>query len=81
MKITVGRLRKICKEAKVGASASYMRKERIREALQAAIAGILASGDVQTEDDLVELFKAVDMSLKALKMIPLDVWKKLPAKR
>lgn len=80
MKITVGRLRELFKEAKVKASVEYMKKERVREALQSVIAGMVASGDVNNDQDLVELFKAASMSLDALKMIPLDVWKKLPQK-
>ena len=84
MKISVGRLRELfqqgMEEAKVGASPEYMKKERVREAFQQVIASMVAAGDVQDEKDLQELFNAADLSLKALKMIPFDVWKKLPSK-
>lgn len=80
MKISVGRLRKLLEEAKIGASPEYMKKERVREAFQQVIASMVAAGDVQDDNDLQELFNAADLSLKALKMIPFDVWKKLPTK-
>jgi len=84
MKIAVGRLRELFRqgmeEAKVGASAEYMKKERVREAFQQVIASMVAAGDVQDEKDLQELFNAANLSLNALKMIPFDVWKKLPTK-
>ena len=84
MKISVGRLRELfqqgMEEAKVGASPEYMKKERVRETFQQVIASMVAAGDVQDEKDLQELFNAADLSLKALKMIPFDVWKKLPSK-
>jgi hypothetical protein len=84
MKIAVGRLRELFRqgmeEAKVGASAEYMKKERVREAFQQVIAGMVAVGEVNDEKELQDLFKAASISLTALKMIPFDVWKKLPTK-
>ncbi len=76
MKLTVGHLRALVHEAKVSASASYMRKERVREALQAVIVEMLGT-DVKNDADLASTFKDVEMAVNALKMIPLDVWMKL----
>ena len=86
MKITVGQLRELFRqglatEAKVGAHPDYMKKERVREKLQQIVAELVASGEVKDEKDLEETFGAADMSLKALKMIPLDVWKKIAAQK
>jgi len=69
-------------EAKVSASPEYMKKERLRASLQQVIAGMVASGEIKDESDLEGAFAAADMSLKALKMIPLEVWQKcsLPRK-
>ena len=84
MKIAVGRLRELFRqgieEAKIGASAEYMKKERVRAGFQQVIAEIVAAGDVNDEKELQDLFAAATISLTALKMIPLDVWKKLPTK-
>jgi hypothetical protein len=63
-------------EAKVGASENYMRKERVREAIQQCLADLIASS-VTTQEQLTELFDDVDISVKALKMIPFEVWEKL----
>ncbi len=76
MKLTVSHLRTLVREAKVSASASYMRKERVREALQDIIS-MMVGDTVKTDKDLVEAFKDVEMAVNSLKMIPLDVWMKL----
>jgi len=81
MRITVGQLRKLFREgmdeAKITASADYMKKERVREELQNIIAARVASGEIQDQVQLEEFLKAVTLSVTSLKMIPLDVWKKL----
>jgi hypothetical protein len=53
-----------------------MRKERVREAIQQCLADLIASS-VTTQEQLTELFDDVDISVKALKMIPFEVWEKL----
>lgn len=81
MKLSVGELRRLLgagiEEAKVGASPGYMKKERVREALQQVVVGLVKSGDVSDEASLKELFATADMALKALKMVPIDVWTKI----
>lgn len=81
MKITVGQLRELMKqgldETKVSASPDYMKKEKVREELQGFIAGKVAAGEVADEDQLEQLIQNMVLSVRALKMIPLNVWKKL----
>lgn len=90
MKLSVGELRRLLgagieeavqsdalPEAKVGASPGYMKKERVREALQQVVVRLVRSGDVSDEASLKELFATADMALKALKMVPIDVWTKI----
>lgn len=78
MRTTVKRLRELIQsEAKVGASPEYLAKERVREVLQQFVQSKVASGEVKDDRDLQATFDAIDMSTKALKMIPFDVWRKM----
>lgn len=90
MKMSVGDLRRVVQEAgKIGASADYMKKERVREKLQQLIADHVASGEIADQESLQQFLKDVEVSMTALKMIPFEVWGKLagakapskPAKR
>jgi hypothetical protein len=74
MRTTLGRLRREIREAKAAASPEYMKKERVREALQALVAGMVSRGEVTDQATLDEAFGALDMSLGALKMVPFEVW-------
>lgn len=76
MRTTIGRLRAII-EAKVSASPEYMKKERVREALQGLIVGMVAGGQLPDQRSLDEAFVALDMSVKALKMVPFEVWQRM----
>lgn len=73
MRISIGALR----EAVAAASTDYMRKERIREAVQGIVEGMVRQGDIATQEELDDVFSALDMSLRALKMVPLHVWQQL----
>lgn len=78
MKLTLGQLRQVVREAgKISASADYMKKERVREMLQQLIADHVASGEVKDQASLEQFIKDVDVSMTALKMIPFEVWQKL----
>lgn len=78
MKLSVKQLKRQIREAKkIGASAAYLKKERIREKLQQLIAGSVASGDVTDQAGLDSLIKDVDMALGALRVIPIEVWLRL----
>lgn len=81
MKLTVGQLRQVVREAgKIGASADYMKKERVREQLQAMVAEHVAAGDIADQASLEQFIKDIDTSMTALKMIPFEVWTKLAGK-
>jgi len=77
MRITIGRLRELFRETKIGASADYMKKERVRAIMQQAVAGMVSSGEISSQEELDSAFSALDMSVKALRMIPFEVWGKL----
>lgn len=81
MQITIGRLRELfagaMKEAKVGASASYLSKERIREQFQKSVVELVKSKQIQSQEDLESFFQDADMALKALKLVPIAVYMKL----
>jgi hypothetical protein len=81
MKTTVGRLRKLVNgavdEAKVGAHASYLKKEQVREALQAMIVDGVRSGEITSQKDLDAFIETVTMATSALKMVPFDVYKRM----
>lgn len=70
-------LRDFIREAVIAASDEYMKKERVREHLQAHIVDLVRSGEVQSDEDLAELFATMDMAMKALSAIPFPVWQKL----
>jgi len=70
-------MRQAIDEGRVGASSAYLKKEHVRERLQALIVDDIASGKVNDEGALRELFDSVDMSLRALRMVPLPVWEKM----
>jgi hypothetical protein len=81
MKLTVGRLRQLfaeaVQEAKIGAAPAYLKKEAVREALQKIVIASVESGDTTDQKALDQFFADIDMSTKALKMVPFDVWKKM----
>lgn len=64
-------------EAKIAASASYMKKELVREKVQALIVQSVADGTIKTADDLAQFSKDIELSMNALKMIPFEVWQKM----
>ena len=80
MKITVGKFRSILQEALLAAHPDYIKKERVREALQKLIIKLIASQGIVDQAGIDDFFADLDMSLKALKMIPYDVWSKMSAK-
>jgi hypothetical protein len=88
MKLTVARLRELfseaIEEAKIGASPDYMRKEAVREHMQQHIISMVKSGEITDQAGVDAWCSAADMSLKALSMVPFDVWSKMsgrPAKK
>jgi hypothetical protein len=62
------------KSRKVGASETYMKKEVVREKLQALLQEAVTSGEIQNQKELDDWWKTVEMATKALKMVPLMAW-------
>lgn len=62
------------KSRKVSASETYMKKEVVREKLQALLQEAVASGEIQNQKELDDWWKTVEMATKALKMVPLMAW-------
>ncbi len=62
------------KSGKASASETYMKKEVVREKLQALVQETVASGEVQNQTDLEEWWKTIEMATNALKMVPLMAW-------
>ena len=62
------------KSRKVSASETYMKKEVVREKLQALVQEAVASGEIQNQKELDDWWKTAEMAAKALKMIPLMAW-------
>lgn len=73
MRLTINKLRNVISEI-IQASASYLKKERVREQMQALIVEQVKSGTISSDEDLNEFFKSVDMSVSALKMVPFQVY-------
>jgi hypothetical protein len=80
MRLSLSNLRTLISEA-IGASASYMKREKIREDLQRRVVDAVISGDINDEGDLQEYFETIDMAVKALKMIPYEVFTKIAKQR
>jgi hypothetical protein len=69
------------RETKVAASSEYMKKEAVREALQGLVTNMVATGQLTNQAGLDEAFAALDMSVKALKMVPFEVWQRMTGSR
>jgi hypothetical protein len=80
-KLTLQELRRLISEAKkqVNASPEYMKKEATRASLQRFIANETQS--INTDEELAMFFGVLEMSLNALKMVPLAAWKAQKPKR
>ena len=81
MKITLAKLRRLIREAKISASPEYMKKEAVREHIQGEILDGVRSGEIGDQQSLDEFFKTREMALNALKMVKFDIFKKIAAKR
>ena len=60
---------------KVSASQEYMKKEDIKNLIQALLEKRVASGEIKDPKTLASFFEDVEMALGTLKMIPVEVWK------
>lgn len=80
MRIRLGKLRRLVREAKIGASPEYMRKEAIRQRLQDDVISRVVSGEISDQLSLDEFFSTVDMALRALKGVKFETYSKIAAK-
>lgn len=82
MKIRFDTLKRLIAEVgKISAHPSYMKKEQTREKVQAWIIEAIESGTIFDQKSFDEFVGTVDMSMKALKMVPFDVFKKMAASK
>lgn len=65
----------------VKASPKYAEKEDVRSKVQAIVQHAVSGGSVTSQAELNELFATFDMSLRALRGVPYEVWTKLPTKK
>lgn len=81
MQITVGRLRKLfaeaMAEARVSAHPDYLKREKVRERIQQHVVELVKSGEIKTQEELDAFWETTDMAVKALKMLPINVWVKV----
>lgn len=64
----------------VNISPEYMKKERVREAIQNVITGMVNAGEISNRQELENFFSSADMSLRALKMVPFETYAKISKK-
>jgi len=80
MRIRLGKLRRLVREAKIEASPEYMRKEAIRQRLQDDVIARVVSGEIGDQLSLDEFFSTVDMALRALKGVRFETYAKIAGK-
>lgn len=85
MKISVRALRVIIREAigaspdcseAVSASEDYMRKEAVRARIQELVTDMVAKGEIRSDADLADFWRSVEMSVVALRMVPVRAFLK-----
>ena len=62
---------------KVSASQNYMEKEAIRQVLYDLLAERIASRKINTQDELTDFWKTLNMASRALRAIPYDTFTKV----
>ena len=86
MRMTLEELRNVVREAlaevkrpkkPIGPGVAYMKKEAVREKLQAVVLESVEGGEVSSPAELDELFVTMDMALGALRMVPFEAYQKL----
>lgn len=69
-------LRKFITET-ISAGSDYMVKEKVRESIQNLLIGVVASGRVNSQEELDEWWKTVEISIKSLRLIPFEIVKRM----
>lgn len=62
---------------KISAGADYMVKERVRENIQNLLVSAVKTGIIKTQEDLDKWWQSVEISIKSLRLIPLDIVKRM----
>ncbi len=71
----ISKVRRVVLEEAIKASKEYMKKEQVRQRIQELAASMVASGEIGSDADLADFWKTAEMSITALKMIPLDAFR------
>lgn len=70
-------VKSVIQEVAVEIPKSYRKKEAVRSDLQALIVSRVKSGEITSKEELDDFFKTLEMSTKALKMVPFEVYQTL----
>ena len=54
-----------------------MVKERVRESIQNLLVGVVRGGGVNSQEELDEWWKTVEISIKSLRLIPFEIVKRM----
>ena len=74
-------VKSVIQEVAVEIPKSYRKKEAVRAEVQNMIATRIRNGEISSKEDLEEFFQALDMSFRALKMVPMEVFQGLKPKK
>lgn len=75
MSDVVNKVRRIVLNEAIRVSKEYMKKEDVRQRIQDMVAHMVNTGEIKSDAELVEFWKTAEMSIGALKMIPLGAFK------
>jgi len=75
MNDVVNKVRRIVLDEAIKASKEYMKKELVRQRIQELVASMVEAGEIRTAAELDDFWKSAEMSILALRMIPIDGYK------
>lgn len=75
MSDVVSKVRRIVLDEAIKASKEYMKKEEVRQRIQDLVSHMVDTGEIKSDVELAEFWKTAEMSITALKMIPLGAFK------
>ncbi len=75
MSDVVNKVRRIVLNEAIKASKEYMKKEEVRQRIQDLVTHMVDVGEIKSDAELAEFWKTAEMSIIALKMIPLGAFK------
>lgn len=71
----ISKVRRVVLEEAIRASKDYMKKEQVRQRIQDLAASMVAAGEINSDVELADFWKTVEMSIGALKMVPYNALK------